>query len=93
MERRQRVLANVAVIAEREREERLRLENSRARNTIPGPEPSEPPEVDVPVRDTNGGMSLSRPQNSVKKEPNPWVPPPASDEPESWTPKAVRRRG
>lgn len=101
MARRERLRHNVALIEERDRNERARLAESAF-----GSSPASIERPGVNSNETVQGI----PQSSIKEDKNqqyerspgntksaafaeksPWITRPDSDEPQSWTPKALQR--
>ncbi|KAG9046979.1 hypothetical protein FS837_003269 [Tulasnella sp. UAMH 9824] len=77
------VKANALLIAERDRAE-------QAQQQLQAPNP-QAPDVAEEIAPPEQTTQLQEPE--TKGAPDPWVPPPASDQPESWTPRASVRRG
>ncbi|KAH8113935.1 hypothetical protein DFH11DRAFT_284667 [Phellopilus nigrolimitatus] len=106
--RRARLAQNVALIEARDREEHLLLASDNAetmRNHIryvvePGHGSQEQKTSEADSRqETNGAhppyeeLGNTRHSGQEHETGSPWVPKPASDEPQPWAPKAIRRGG
>ncbi|KAL5523120.1 hypothetical protein ACEPAF_1387 [Sanghuangporus sanghuang] len=97
--RQERLRRNVALIEARDREERLRLAAGQNADQPVLSSPQHDP------KDASANSTANEQRSSVSKtrihdqqqrkerhyEHDPWLPPPASDEPQSWTPRAIQR--
>lgn len=83
LQRMNMVKANALLIAERDRAERARQQLQ-----APNVQNSDAAEAIAPSEQTT---QLQEPE--TKDAPDPWVAPPVSDQPASWTPRASVRRG
>ncbi|TFK49087.1 hypothetical protein OE88DRAFT_1809954 [Heliocybe sulcata] len=90
--RQERVLANVALLQERERERKAHI---AAPKTSPADtSPSEP--APAPVQTDEGAFryaSTAAQEQETNRDSQPEPTPVYSDEPQAWSPRAVRRRG